>query len=171
MSKSRREFLVNTSLGLVATAVMAQEPTEQKPSEPPAGAPPAFGTAPPVGPEVSPETFVQAEKLVQVELKPAELKMAADTWRSNLAPVYERRVGPKKVAIEPQVAPYSHWNPVLPGQKQTPLREEFVRSKADPGPLPSKEEDIAFAPLTHLSRWVERKQITSQRLAAFGQVL
>jgi Asp-tRNA(Asn)/Glu-tRNA(Gln) amidotransferase A subunit family amidase len=169
MSKSRREFLVNTSLGLVSTglvgtALLAQEPTEQKPNEPPPGAPPAFGTAPAVGPEVSPETFVQAEKLVQIEMKPADIKMAADSWRSNLAPLYERRTGPRKISIEPQIAPYSRWNPELPGQKHAQLREQFVRTKTDPGPLPSKEEDIAFAPVSHLSRWVERKQITSERL-------
>jgi len=164
MSKSRREFLVNTSIALVGTAVLGQEPTEQKPSEPPPGAPPAFGTAAAVGPEVSPETFVQAEKLVQIEMKPADIKMAADTWRSNLAPLYERRTGPRKIAIEPQIAPYSRWDPVLPGQKHAQLREQFIRTKSDPGPLPAKDEDIAFAPVTHLSRWIERKQITSERL-------
>jgi len=164
MSKSRREFLVNTSIALVGTAVLGQEPTEQKPSEPPPGAPPAFGTAAAVGPEVSPETFVQAEKLVQIELKPADIKMAADTWRSNIAPLYERRTGPRKIAIEPQIAPYSRWDPVLPGQKHAQLRDQFIRTKSDPGPLPSKDEDIAFAPVTHLSRWIERKQITSERL-------
>jgi len=164
MSKSRREFLVNTSIALVGTAVLGQEPAEQKPSEPPAGAPPAFGTAAAVGPEVSPETIVQAEKLVQIEMKPADIRMAAGTWRSNIAPLYERRTGPKKIAIEPQIAPYSRWDPVLPGQKHAQLRDEFVRTKSDPGPLPSKDEDIAFAPVTHLSRWIERKQITSERL-------
>jgi Asp-tRNA(Asn)/Glu-tRNA(Gln) amidotransferase A subunit family amidase len=164
MSRSRREFLVNTSIALLGTAVLGQEPSEQKPAELPAGAPPAFGTAAAVGPEVSPETFVQAEKLVQIEMKPADIKMAADTWRSNIAPLYERRTGPKKIAIEPQIAPYSHWDPVLPGQKHAQLRDQFVRSKSDPGPLPAKDEDIAFAPVTHLSRWIERKQITSERL-------
>src|SRR3954470_18803959 len=164
MSKSRREFLVNTSIALVGTAVLGQEPAEQKPSELPPGAPPAFGTAAAVGPEVSPETFVQAEKLVQIEMKPADIKMAADTWRSNLAPLYERRTGPKKIVIEPQVAPYSRWDPVLPGQKHAQLSDRFVRTKAEVGPLPAKDEDIAFAPVTHLSRWIERKQITSERL-------
>src|SRR5207253_564290 len=108
------------------------------------------------------------EKLVQVEMKPADIKMAADTWRSNLAPLYERRTGPRKIAIEPQIAPYSRWDPVLPGPKGTVravlLRDQFVRTKSDPGPLPAKDEDIAFAPVTHLSRWIERKQITSERL-------
>jgi len=164
MPKSRREFLVTTSIGLVGTAMMGQTQSEQKPGEPPPGAPPAFGTAPAVGPEVSPGTFVEAEKLVQVELKPADLKMAANSWRSNLAPLYERRTGPRKIRLEPGVAPYSRWDPVLPGQKRDQLRNQFVRTKSDPGPLPGKDEDIAFAPVTHLSRWIERRQLTSERL-------
>src|SRR4051812_7919640 len=164
MSKSRREFLTNTSLAIVGTAVLGQAQGEQKPSELPPGAPPAFGTAPAVGPAVTPTTFVEAEKLVQIQMKEADRNMAAATWRSNLAPLYERRTGPKKVAIEPQIAPYSRWDPVLPGQKVGTEREVFVRSKSDPGPLPAKDEDIAFAPLAKLSRWIEKRQLTSQRL-------
>ncbi len=164
MSKSRREFLTNTSLAIVGTAVLGQAQGEQKPSELPPGAPPAFGTAPAVGPAVSPTTFVEAEKLVQIELKEADRNMAAATWRSNLAPLYERRTGPRKIGLEPGIAPYSHWDPVLPGHAVTVTREQFVRTKTDPGPLPAKDEDIAFAPLTKLSRWVEKRQITSERL-------
>src|SRR4051812_8182874 len=101
MPKSRREFLVTTSVGLVGTAMMGQIPSEQKPAEPPPGAPPAFGTGPEVGPPVSPETFAEAEKLVQIELKPADRTMAANSWRRNLAPIYERRTGPRKIRLEP----------------------------------------------------------------------
>jgi Asp-tRNA(Asn)/Glu-tRNA(Gln) amidotransferase A subunit family amidase len=164
MPKSRREFLVTTSVALAGTALLGQNPSEQKPAEPPPGAPPAFGTGPAVGPPVSTETFAEAEKLVQFELKPADRKMAADTWSRNLASVYERRTGPRKLFPEAGIAPYSVWNPQLPGQKQGLLRDQFVRSKTDPGPLPGKDEDIAFAPVTHLSRWIERRQLTSERL-------
>ena len=34
----------------------------------------------------------------------------------------------------------------------------------DPGPLPASDADIAFAPLTQLSRWIERRKLTSERL-------
>src|SRR3954471_16408835 len=164
MSKSRREFLTNTSLAIVGTAVLGQAQGEQKPSELPPGAPPAFGTAPAVGPVVTPNTFVEAEKLVQIEMKEPDRNMAAATWRSNLAPLYERRTGPRKIQLEPGIAPWSRWDPVLPGQKVGTEREVFVRSKSDPGPLPAKDEDIAFASLTKLSRWIEKRQLTSERL-------
>jgi Asp-tRNA(Asn)/Glu-tRNA(Gln) amidotransferase A subunit family amidase len=172
MAKSRRQFLAEASIGILGAAVAsrssAQNPTptpeQQKPGEPPPGAPPAFGTAPAVGPEVAPTTFAEAEKLVIVELTPAERAEAAGNWRNAMAPVYERRIGPRKVALEPTLAPYSQWNPVLPGEKAGPLHDQFIWTKLDPGPLPKNEEDIAFAPLTKLSRWIEKKQITSTRL-------
>src|SRR5213075_303118 len=61
-------------------------------------------------------------------------------------------------------APWSRWDPVLPGQSVGVIRNEFIRTKSDPGPLPAKDEDIAFAPVTKLSRWIEKRQLTSTRL-------
>jgi Asp-tRNA(Asn)/Glu-tRNA(Gln) amidotransferase A subunit family amidase len=48
--------------------------------------------------------------------------------------------------------------------KARPERDRFIRSKADPGRLPSKDEDIAFASVTQLSRWIEQRKISSERL-------
>jgi Asp-tRNA(Asn)/Glu-tRNA(Gln) amidotransferase A subunit family amidase len=164
MPNSRREFLTKTALSVLATAAASKAQGQQSPTTLPPGAPPAFGTSPAVGPLVTTTTFAEAEKLVQVELGEDQIKQAADSWRSNMAPLYERRVGPHKLELEASDAPYSLWNPVLPGQTAGPARDRFVRSQIDPGPLPSQDEDIAFAPLTQLSRWVENRQITSERL-------
>ena len=163
MSKSRRQFLIQASVGVLGAAV-ASRGNSQKAGEPPPGAPPAFNTSPPVGPVVSSSTFVEAEKLVNVQLTPAERNMAAHSWRTSMAPLYERRIGPRKITLEPTVAPFSRWESALPGEKVGPPRDEFIRSKTDPGPLPSSEADIAFAPLTQLSRWVENRQLSSERL-------
>ena len=163
MPESRRQFLGGTAAGLIAAAAACQK-SAPTPSEAPAGMPPAFGTSPEVGPAVSTTTFAEAEKLVQFELKPAERQMAADSWRRTLASLYERRTGPKKLAIEESVAPATTWNPVLPGLKSGPDRDRFVRSQTDPGPLPSSDADIAFAPLWQLSRWIETRKLTSLRL-------
>jgi hypothetical protein len=97
-------------------------------------------------------------------MTPADRQMAADSWRRTLASLYERRTGPKKVAIEASIAPATHWDPVLPGLKSGPDRDRFVRTKNDPGPLPASDADIAFAPLTQLSRWIETRKLTSVRL-------
>ena len=168
MSESRRDFLATTSMGVLGAAIglregKAQEPTQQ-PAAPPAGMPPAFGTGPGAGPEVFPTTFAEAEQLVQVELSAAERGMAAASWRQTMAALYERRSGPRKVALEASLAPYSQWNPVLPGRSTGPARDRFVRSNADSAPLPARDEDIAYAPVTKLSRWIERRQLTSERL-------
>src|SRR5580700_5455718 len=162
MAKTRREFLAETSLGLVAAAVAATQ--QPKPGEPAAGTPPAFGTGPAVGPEVSTATFAEAEKVVQVEMTPADRAMVAESWRGNMAALYERRAGPHKVAIEDGVAPYSHWDPILSGMTRGPEQERFVRSSHDAGALPGWDEDIAFAPVWKLSQWIETRKITSVRL-------
>jgi len=163
MSKSRRQFLARTSLGLFGAAA-AGPSKAQKPAELPPGAPPAFGTAPAVGPEVSPATFAEAEKLMQVELSATDRAVAAGSWRTTMAALYERRTGPRKVVLEPALAPYSRWDPVLPGQNRSPARDRFIRTKNDPGPLPARDADLAFAPLAQLSRWIEQRELTSERL-------
>jgi Asp-tRNA(Asn)/Glu-tRNA(Gln) amidotransferase A subunit family amidase len=166
MSKSRRQFLSSASIGLAAAAT-ACHTNEQKAGVEPAtpGAPPAFGTAPEVGPMVSSTTFTEAEKLVQIEMTPADRDVAAGSWRRTLASVYERRTGPRKVAIEATVAPATRWDPVLPGLKGGPEHDRFIRSKND-APLPANDHDIAFAPVTQLSRWIETRKLTSERLTS-----
>jgi Asp-tRNA(Asn)/Glu-tRNA(Gln) amidotransferase A subunit family amidase len=172
MPPSRRKFLALGSAGLLSAAIPADslaangqpQASAQKPELPP-GAPPAFGTAPPVGPEVTAQTFVEAEKLVQVEMTPADRAMAAGNWRTSMAALYERRTGPRKVALEDSLVPATQWNPVLPGivlPKQS--SDAFVRSGDAHLPLPATDDAIAFAPVWQLSRWIESKQLTSTRL-------
>jgi Asp-tRNA(Asn)/Glu-tRNA(Gln) amidotransferase A subunit family amidase len=126
------------------------------------GAPPAFGTAPDVGPPVSTSTFAEAEKLVQFPLSDSERETAAGNWRSSMAPLYERRTGPRK--FSPSVAPAPRWDPILPGQQAGPERDVFVRTVKTDRALPASDQDIAFAPLSQLSRWIETRQLTSERL-------
>ena len=163
MPNTRREFLTRSTLALLGAAAGCRSKPE-KPSELPPGAPPAFGTSPLVGPEVSPASFAAAEKLVQVDLKKSERDLAARSWRANMAALYERRAGPRKVALEPALAPYSRWDPLLPGEKAGPERNRFILTKADPGPLPASDEEIAFAPVAQLARWIEQKKLRSERL-------
>jgi Asp-tRNA(Asn)/Glu-tRNA(Gln) amidotransferase A subunit family amidase len=163
MSKSRRQFLTQTSLSLLAAATVSRSYAQQPGNLPP-GAPPAFGVGPAVGPEVTPSTFAEAEKLVQIEMTLPEQTMAASSWRKTMAALYERRTGPRKVALEATLAPATRWNPTLPGLKTIPERDRFVRSNTDPGALPARDQDIAFASLTQLSRWIEQRKLTSDRL-------
>jgi Asp-tRNA(Asn)/Glu-tRNA(Gln) amidotransferase A subunit family amidase len=162
MSKSRRKFLATTSLGILGAA-MARASAQTVSNLPP-GEPPAFGTGPAVGPEVSPATFAEAEKLTRVRSTEAERTMATESWRRTMASLYERRTGPRKVALEASLAPASHWDPILPGLKPAAQQDRFVRSRVDPGPLPGRDEDIAFASVAQLSQWIEHRKLTSERL-------
>jgi Asp-tRNA(Asn)/Glu-tRNA(Gln) amidotransferase A subunit family amidase len=161
--KSRRQFLTHTSLSLVGAAfasrLLAQVSTDATP-----GAPSAWGTGPAIGPEVSLTTLAEAEKLVQVELTPKDRAMAAASWPRTMAALYERRTGPRKVELEPTLAPASLWDPALPAHTTGPEHDRFVRSQTDPGPLPASDDDIAFATVTQLSRWIETRKLTSDRL-------
>jgi Asp-tRNA(Asn)/Glu-tRNA(Gln) amidotransferase A subunit family amidase len=163
---SRRRFLIQAPVGLLGVVAACRDERQQgaAPTTPPPGAPPTFGTAPGAGPPVSSSTFAEAEKLAEVAMTPAERDMAAASWRSSMAPLLERRVGPRKVSLDPAVAPATRWNPVLPGETAGPARDNFIRGSADPGPLPASDTDIAFAPVTKLSRWIEQRMITSERL-------
>ncbi len=163
MSKSRREFLTITSLGTLGMAA-AYRLQAQNPAELPPGAPPAYGAGPPIGPEVSATTFAEAEKLVQFPLTDSERAMAAASWRRTLAALYERRAGPKKMTLEDTISPATRWDPLLPGLHASAQHDRFVRSNAAATPLPTKNADIAFAPVTQLSRWIETRQLTSERL-------
>src|SRR4051812_35753673 len=98
---TRRQFLLHAPLGVLvaASACRNETPPSQSQSTPPAGAPPTFGTGRGSGPVVTPATFAEAEKLMQVTMTPAERQQAADSWRESLAPYLERRTGPRKVAI------------------------------------------------------------------------
>src|SRR5215831_15601132 len=163
MSKSRREFLTLTSSSILGAAAISRLYAQDLSKLPP-GAPTAFGAGQPVGPEVSVTTFAEAEKLVQFPLKEDERAMAAATWRRTLASVYERRTGPRKLALEASLSPATRWDPMLPGIPHPSSRDKFVRSKSTTASLPAKEEDIAFATVTQLSRWIEKRQVTSERL-------
>jgi Asp-tRNA(Asn)/Glu-tRNA(Gln) amidotransferase A subunit family amidase len=164
---TRRQFLIRAPLGFLVTAVAcradAPSPSTQAPSLTP-GAPPTFGTGAGSGPEVTPATFAEAGKLMQVAMTPVERQQAADSWRTSMAPYLERRTGPRTVALAASDAPATTWNPMLPGIVQPVSRDRFVRSPGAPAPLPAADDAIAYAPVTQLSRWIESRQLTSQRL-------
>ncbi len=161
--KTRRQFLMKAPIGLFAAAAVGRI-GEAAAATPPPGAPPTFGTAPPVGPEVSATTFAEASKLAQVSMTASEREMAAKSWRTSMASMLERRTGPRKVTLEVKLAPATQWNPVLGAAKVGPARNRFVRTKSLPGPLPARDDDIAFAPVAILSRWIENKTLSSERL-------
>src|SRR5256884_4205544 len=53
---------------------------------------------------------------------------------------------------------------MLRGIASLPASDQFVRTKPDAAALPSADDEIAFAPVARLSRWIESKKLTSERL-------
>jgi hypothetical protein len=109
---TRRHFLAQAPLGLAAALAACRSAVREgpyptapapAPGPPTPGAPPAFGTAPEAGPAVAPATFGEAERLMQVTMTPAERAQAAASWRRSLAPLMERRTGPRKVELSTSV--------------------------------------------------------------------
>ena len=162
---TRRQFLIRAPLGVAAAiAACSGEPADSVVTTPPLGAPPTFGAMPDAGPEVSASTFAEAAKLARVTMTREERAMAAASWRRSLAGLVERRTGPRTVALPPELAPATRWDPNVSGGPVGPTRDRLVRSNIDAGPLPTADADIAFAPVTQLSRWIERRQLSATRL-------
>lgn len=167
---TRRQFLIKAPVGLLGAMAACKgqsSASEQKPGGPDLsnpGAPPAFNTAPPVGPEVTPATFAEAEKLVQWTMTDAERKMAVGSWRTSMAALMERRTGPRKLALEDTVAPATQWYPLSVAQPIGPAKDHFERLAVDAGPLPANDADIAYSPVWKLSAWIKSRKLTSERL-------
>ncbi len=167
---TRRRFLAQgavTALGIVAShrACAQSSSNATNPTLPP-GAPPAFGTAPAAGPQVTAETFAEAQKLVEVEFSEKDRAEAAGNWRQAMAPLYERRVGPRIVPLPEAVAPATVWHPLLPGQHLVSAAQGsvFVPAAVAERPLPASDENIAFASVPQLGAWLRSRQLTSERL-------
>ena len=161
---TRRQFLITAAMGgFAVTSCQREQPSTGSTAPTTPGAPPAFGTAAEVGPVVTAATFAEAEKLAQITMTTAERELAVANWRRLMAMLVERRVGPRKLALEPELAPATQWNPRITAASTGPSADKFVRSETD-APIPTSDADIAFAPVAKLSRWIEKKALSSERL-------
>jgi Asp-tRNA(Asn)/Glu-tRNA(Gln) amidotransferase A subunit family amidase len=187
MARTRREFVQGSAVGLMAAAIgwgaeqaegqAAGTPQVSTPGSLPntpqagtPGAPTVFGTAAPVGPPVSAADFAAAGKLVQVVMTPKDRAQAAGNWAQAMAPVYERRQGPKKVRLEDGDVPGTVWNPRDPAIQGIKLVRAgggsyaAVPSARAKRPIPGNDAEIAFSTVVQLSEWIKAKQLTSERL-------
>ena len=116
--------------------------------------------------------LASAERLAGLEFDPGEREMAVRgvTFHQRM---YART---REVELPNGLGPATGFDPRLPGQAFATQQAPLARSDADPGPLPETDAEIAFAPLTRLSRWIEAGELTSvrltqiylERLRAFG---
>ena len=166
MADTRRDFLAKASTALMGAAMAGDAKAARKQTPQTPGAPPAFGTAPPAGPPVTPETFREAEKLVRIENTEAQLAEIAGNWQQAMAPVYERRTGPRKLELGYNDAPATVWNPEMKpfGQPSGGEAGSFKPSQPATKPLPKDDAAIAFSTVVELSAWIRDRKLTSERL-------
>lgn len=107
---------------------------------------------------ITPETLAAAETLFGVDYTPAERAQMLDNLEGQIASALARRTLP--LANDMPMA--SRFDPRLPGTSlPEPGPTAFSRVEA---PCPGDDEDIAFAPLTHLAAWIAGGALTSRRL-------
>jgi len=158
--KSRRRFLADGALVLAGAVAATSEPAGAAPD---AGAPSgpaaaAGGAAPALSTAVTPDDFAHAERIERVTMTPAQRAMAAESWELNIGPFFARRDFPLGEELPGMI-----WNPVLKGTGRMPKRNRIVRSRWTQRKPPGNDE-LAFAPVHVLSRWVQARQVSSVRL-------
>lgn len=152
---SRRNLLV-TATALVAGCATTRDGAA--PEQLPAGAPKAPANGVKV-PPVSASDVAAAEKLVDVHYTQAEREQIAATFEDMLSIVRARR----QATFENHELPATRFDPRIFGSS-APSAERFVPSAPPSGPVPTNEEDLAFAPVTALSHWLRERKITSEQL-------
>jgi Asp-tRNA(Asn)/Glu-tRNA(Gln) amidotransferase A subunit family amidase len=106
------------------------------------------------------ETIEAAEKLMGVSYTPVERQLMLDNLEGQIEAAQLRRA----LSFANELPMASRFDPRLPGFTPLPPQKPLRPSNADPGPLPAGDEDIAFAPVTRLSQWIARGELTSRRL-------
>ena len=161
---ARREFLLTSGVfaaGMLASPLLSSAQQQDngattKPASQPASQPDESV------PGITVETFAEAEKLACLEFTDAERKMMKASIADQIGNIKARL----KYPFPPNaLAPALVFDPILPRDRSRPSPAgACVRSPDDAGSLPANGDDIAFAPVTKLSRWIERKQLSSVRL-------
>ena len=100
-----------------------------------------------------------AETVMGVRYTEAERALMADNLQAQVDMARRRRAVP----LPHDLPPALRFDPRPPGFAM-PAAEPFRPVAADPGPLPDREEDIAFAPVAHLAGWIASRALTSERL-------
>jgi Asp-tRNA(Asn)/Glu-tRNA(Gln) amidotransferase A subunit family amidase len=157
---TRREFIVSGSAAAAACTLPAAAVSQSPETAPP---PPSGSSDTPRadddGPPVTRTTIAEAEKLAAVEFTDEERALILEGLDDQLKR-YRRR---RSVELTNDLAPATVFDPRLPGMS-VELANRVVPRSADPGPLPSNDRDIAYAPVTALGGWIQRRELTSTRL-------
>ncbi len=103
---------------------------------------------------------------MRVDYSEAHLAEAAGNWSQAMAPLYERRTGPRHLELGYDDVPATVWNPEMKpfGQASAGPAGAFQPSMSASKPLPGNDADIAFSTVVELSGWIRDRKLTSERL-------
>ncbi len=154
----RRAFLV-ASGAVAAGAILPRSGAGQ-----PATSPPPTSAEPGAPAKITPETIEAAEALAGISFTPPKREMLAKSIGAQVEGFRKRQAFP----LPPNdAAPASRFDPRLPGMQfaseQRPLRTTCDSTGGAPA-LPTSDEDLAFAPVTDLTRWIRSGKLTSRRM-------
>jgi Asp-tRNA(Asn)/Glu-tRNA(Gln) amidotransferase A subunit family amidase len=110
--------------------------------------------------KISLEDLAAAERVAGIEFTPDERKLVLEGLPLALA-LYRRR---RSTELPPELPPALGFDPRLPGTEPEGEQRPLVRSAREPGSPPEDDEELAFASIAELSRWLERGELSSQRL-------
>ncbi len=109
--------------------------------------------------DISLDTIAAAERLMGVSYSQDERQQMLDNLEGQIASAVARR----SVPLANSVPMAMRFDPRLPGFAM-PHGADVLRLSAVTAPLPAADEDIAFAPVTHLASWIKSGALTSRRL-------
>ncbi|WP_431299159.1 amidase [Tabrizicola sp. BL-A-41-H6] len=104
-------------------------------------------------------TIEAAERLMAVSYTPAERQQMLDNLEGQITSAVARRAVP----LANSVPMAMRFDPRLPGFAM-PHGADALTLSTFHTPLPGSDEDIAFAPVTHLGAWIRTGALTSRRL-------
>jgi Asp-tRNA(Asn)/Glu-tRNA(Gln) amidotransferase A subunit family amidase len=136
---SRREFLSAAALAAAASPLSAAAAQDDA---------------------ITAASIAEAAKIHALPLSAEAAEALADTIEAQVAAVKDVRAVSRPLALQPAIT----FDPRLPGARYEAQSNRVALHPGEPPSLPSKDEDIAFAPVTHLSHWIQSGQLRSRRL-------
>ncbi len=149
---SRRDFL-----SAAAALVAVGRPNAPAPVSPRGNGP---GRTPRQDDPITAATITEAAKIHALPLPPGAPAELVAAMAAQIAAVKAVRAVPRSLELQPAIV----FDPRLPGVQYPRQANRVVLHAGPQRPLPSRDEDIAFAPVTHLAQWIRGRRLTSRRL-------
>lgn len=110
--------------------------------------------------DVTIEMIAHAASLAGLEFSDSQLEQMLDGIRANIEMFQELH----QLDIDQNVAPPLYFNPAVPGQVFDRTQTQFVTSFRSSETRPDQLDDVAFWPVTRLSRLIESRAVSSVEL-------